>query len=68
MPESSLTSSPTPLALIVMGVCGTGKSTIGEKLAHDLGWTYADADDFHPPANVAIMRAGTPLTDADRAP
>lgn len=57
-----------PHAIVVMGVCGTGKSTIGIQLADTLGWAYADADDFHPPANVAKMRAGTPLDDEDRAP
>jgi gluconokinase len=51
-----------------MGVCGTGKSTVGARLADALGWTYADADDFHPPTNVAKMQSGTPLDDADRWP
>lgn len=51
-----------------MGVCGTGKSTIGHLLAQALGWTYADADDFHPPANVTKMRSGLPLNDEDRGP
>ena len=60
--------TPLPHGIVVMGVCGTGKSTIGIQLADTLGWAYADADDFHPPANVAKMRAGTPLNDEDRAP
>ncbi|MGP9809996.1 gluconokinase [Rhodopseudomonas sp. NSM] len=51
-----------------MGVSGSGKSTIGERLAERLGWTYRDGDDFHPPANVAKMSAGQPLTDDDRWP
>ena len=51
-----------------MGVSGAGKSTIGRGLAERLGWPFLDADEFHPPENVAKMRAGTPLTDADRAP
>ncbi len=51
-----------------MGVSGVGKSTIGRGLATALGVPFADADDFHPPANVAKMRAGTPLVDADRWP
>lgn len=51
-----------------MGVCGTGKSTVGEQLAAALGWAYADADNFHPPENVEKMRAGTPLNDVDRGP
>ncbi|HEY0328615.1 MAG TPA: gluconokinase [Rhodopseudomonas sp.] len=57
-----------PSVLIVMGVSGSGKSTIAEALAQRLGWVYEDADRFHPPGNVAKMRAGQPLTDADRAP
>ena len=55
-------------AIIVMGVSGSGKSTIGALLAGRLGWPFADADGFHPPENVAKMAAGTPLTDADRWP
>jgi gluconokinase len=55
-------------AIIVMGVSGSGKSTIGALLAERLGWPFADADGFHPPENVAKMAAGIPLTDADRWP
>ena len=51
-----------------MGVTGSGKTTVGTVLAQQLGWEFADADDFHPPANVAKMKAGIPLDDADRAP
>jgi gluconokinase len=54
--------------LIVMGVTGSGKSTMGEALAQRLGWRFLDADDFHPEANVAKMAAGIPLTDDDRWP
>lgn len=57
-----------PLRVVVMGVSGAGKSTVGARLAARLGLPFADADDFHPPANVAKMSAGTPLTDADRWP
>ena len=57
-----------PAAIIVMGVSGSGKSTIGALLAEALGWPFADADGFHPTANVAKMAAGQPLTDADRWP
>jgi gluconokinase len=57
-----------PCALIVMGVSGSGKSTIAEKLAQRLGWTYEDGDRFHPASNVAKMSAGHPLTDEDRWP
>jgi gluconokinase len=56
------------MIILLMGVAGSGKTTIGRHLAADLGWRFYDADDFHPPANVAKMAAGTPLTDADRAP
>lgn len=54
--------------ILVMGVSGSGKTTVGKLLAERLGWEYADADDFHPPANVAKMGAGIPLTDEDRWP
>jgi gluconokinase len=54
--------------LILMGVSGSGKTTVGRLLAHDLGWPFVDADDYHPPANVEKMRRGEALTDADRAP
>jgi gluconokinase len=54
--------------LVVMGVCGCGKSTVGEALAKSLGWPFLDADEFHPPANVAKMASGVPLTDDDRWP
>ncbi len=53
---------------IVMGVSGSGKTTLGRALAERLGWEFYDADDFHPPANIAKMAAGIPLKDADRAP
>lgn len=56
------------MIVIVMGVSGSGKTTVGRLLATQLGWPYVDADDLHPPANVAKLRAGHPLTDADRAP
>jgi carbohydrate kinase (thermoresistant glucokinase family) len=55
-------------AIIVMGVSGSGKSTIAALLAQQLGWRYEDGDWFHPPANVAKMAAGKPLDDADREP
>src|SRR5262245_58649228 len=51
-----------------MGVEGVGKTTIGSRLAAELGWTFADADDFHPPANIAKMHRGEALDDADREP
>lgn len=56
------------MILIVAGVAGSGKTTVGALLAGRLRWRFADADSFHPEANVAKMRAGIPLTDADREP
>lgn len=56
------------MIVILMGVSGTGKSTVGRALAAQTGWQFADADDFHSEANKAKMRSGIPLTDADRAP
>jgi len=58
----------TPHVVVVMGVAGTGKTTIGPLLADRLGVPYAEGDDFHPPANISKMSAGTPLEDADRWP
>jgi gluconokinase len=57
-----------PAVVVVMGVSGSGKTTVASLLAGRLGWEFEDADDFHPPANVAKMHAGIPLTDADRGP
>lgn len=54
--------------LVVMGVSGSGKTTIGAALADQLGWRYQEGDALHPPANVAKMAGGSPLTDADRWP
>ncbi|MFN8552191.1 MAG: gluconokinase [Candidatus Obscuribacterales bacterium] len=54
--------------IIVMGVAGSGKTTVGQSLAQRLQWNFADADDYHPPANVTKMSAGQPLTDEDRKP
>ncbi|MEO0473095.1 MAG: gluconokinase [Bacteroidota bacterium] len=57
-----------PQFVIVMGVSGSGKSTIGMALAKAKNWPFYDADDFHPPANVEKMSAGQPLNDQDRLP
>jgi gluconokinase len=54
--------------LIIMGVSGSGKSTVGTALAKTLGWQFTEGDDFHSPENVAKMRSGEPLDDADRMP
>jgi gluconokinase len=56
------------VVVIVMGVVGAGKTTVGQLLAQELGWHFADADNFHPAANVEKIRKGIALTDADRAP
>lgn len=56
------------LLLVVMGVAGSGKTTLGAALSQRLGVPFADADDFHPTANITKMSAGTPLDDDDRAP
>jgi gluconokinase len=57
-----------PRAVLVMGVSGSGKSTLGKALADRLGWTFADADDYHPPTNRKKMSRGEALTDEDRQP
>ena len=56
------------MVVLLMGVAGCGKTTVGLALAKALGWGFRDADDFHPPENVAKMAAGLPLDDTDRAP
>lgn len=62
------TDASKPAALIVMGVSGSGKSTVGLLLAEMLGYEFRDGDSFHPPENVEKMRSGIPLTDEDRWP
>jgi carbohydrate kinase (thermoresistant glucokinase family) len=59
---------PSPAIILLMGVSGCGKSTTGHALSQRLGWEFRDADSFHPPANVAKMSSGVPLTDDDRWP
>jgi gluconokinase len=61
-------SKDRPAVVVIMGVAGSGKTTIGTLLADRLGWQFADADDFHPQANVNKMAKGIPLIDADRSP
>jgi gluconokinase len=57
-----------PLVLVMTGVAGSGKSVVGRLVAADFGWPFADGDDLHSAENVAKMRAGRPLTDAERGP
>ncbi len=56
------------MIIVLMGVAGSGKTTIGTRLAKTLGWSFFDADDFHSSANIEKMRRGTPLTEQDRQP
>ncbi len=56
------------MVILLMGVSGAGKTTVGKLLAAEVDWHFVDADDYHPPANVEKMRNGIPLTDTDRAP
>ena len=68
MTETPEPARPRPDVVIVMGVSGSGKTTIGKQLARRMGGVFADADSFHPPANIEKMKAGHPLTDEDRWP
>ena len=61
-------NSESSLGIILMGVSGCGKTSVGINLSKKLGWTFVDGDDFHPKENVAKMSAGQPLTDQDRLP
>ena len=63
-----MASPSLPSGFLVTGVSGSGKTTVGKALAGRLGWDFLDADDFHPPANVAKMTDGIPLDDSDRTP
>ncbi|HEV7893974.1 MAG TPA: gluconokinase [Pyrinomonadaceae bacterium] len=56
------------MVIVVMGVAASGKTTVGHLLAEELGWTFYDADDFHPDSNVEKMSRGVPLDDEDRRP
>src|ERR1700689_4380621 len=67
-PPASVRVGSRAMILIVAGVAGSGKTTVGKLIASKLGWDFADGDDFHSAANIAKMRSGTPLTDSDRFP
>jgi gluconokinase len=67
-PDPSTCPHAAGRRLIVMGVSGCGKSTVGKRVAASMGWRFLDGDSLHPPANVAKMHAGKPLDDADRWP
>jgi len=56
------------MVILVMGTTGSGKTTVGQLIAQKLGWTFLDADDFHPQANIEKMKHGVPLTDRERSP
>ena len=56
------------MIVVLMGVTGSGKTTVGKVLAKELGWKFCDADDYHPAANIEKMHRGIPLTDEDRKP
>ncbi len=68
MPTDAKHPEPSSLVLVVMGVSGSGKTTIAALLAGRLHWAFAEGDDYHPPANIAKMRRGIPLDDEDRTP
>lgn len=63
-----MTVDPRTLSIVVMGVAGSGKTSVGEELSRRLGVPFVEGDRLHPPANVAKMSSGTPLDDADRWP
>ena len=66
--ETAAAAAVSPTVLVLMGVSGSGKSTVAQELQRRLGWIFQEGDDLHPPANVAKMRSGQPLNDADRLP
>jgi gluconokinase len=66
--EGGVMTAMSPQVILLMGVMGSGKTTIGELLAERLNWSFVDADDYHPLNNVEKMARGAPLTDADRLP
>jgi gluconokinase len=67
-PQGAYEVKQSALVIVIMGVSGSGKTTVGSLLAGQLGWEFADADDYHSAANIEKMRSGIPLSDADRRP
>ncbi len=67
-PSENKTPTPRPHFIVVMGVCGTGKTTLAAELARRLGWDFQEGDALHPEKNVQKMSSGQPLTDEDRYP
>lgn len=67
-PSVANAASSEPVIVVIMGVSGSGKSSLGVALARAQGWDFLEGDDLHPPANLAKMRAGIALDEADRAP
>ena len=68
MPDFTISSPSGAVIVLIMGVAGSGKTTVGRQLAAELGWPYHEADDFHSAANKTKMAEGRPLDDTDRAP
>src|SRR6266446_5320881 len=67
-PPAAAAEHVAPTVLVLMGVSGSGKSTVAQELQRMLGWPFQEGDDLHPPANVEKMRSGRPLDDRDRLP
>ncbi len=66
--EQAVAGRVPPMVLVLMGVSGSGKTTVARELQRGLGWKFQEGDDLHPPENVEKMRSGQPLDDADRLP
>src|SRR5216684_3898778 len=66
--EIAAAKRTSPTILVLMGVSGSGKSTVAQELQRVLGWPFQEGDDLHPPANIEKMRSGQPLNDQDRLP
>src|SRR4029077_6483115 len=68
IPRAGLIAKDAAVIVLLMGPAGSGKTTVGEQLASQLGWEFADGDSFHSPANIEKMARGVPLDDNDRIP